>query len=247
MSTPTIDQRLAERDQPDSPVVMKQVWSHLLFLHWQIDPDVIQATLPQGLSVDTYDGKAYLGVVPFFMEDVRPSYCPAIPGISWFKELNLRTYVHDEQGRPGVWFYTLDCNQWLAVKIARILFHLPYQHASMESYQDDGTLTYISRRMRSATSQIFRYPARLRQALTADPGSLEFFLLERYRLFSVSRSGAIYSGSVHHKPYAFENTAITDYSTELFSLCGFQEPDSPPISAIIAEPVHVDIHPLRKN
>lgn len=247
MITPTIDQRLAERHQPGSPVVMKQVWSHLLFLHWEVEPDIIQKILPVGLTVDTHEDKAYIGIVPFFMEDVRPSYCPAIPGISWFQELNLRTYVHDAQGRPGVWFFTLDCNQWLAVKIARTLFHLPYQHASMESYQDHGTLTYISRRMRSATSQIFRYPAALRQPHTAQPGTLEFFLLERYRLFSVNKAGTIFSGRVHHQPYAFEDVVITDYSTELFPLCGFETPDSPPISAIIAEPVHVDIHPLRKN
>ncbi|MGB2266477.1 MAG: YqjF family protein [Akkermansiaceae bacterium] len=247
MSTPTTEQRLAERCQPDSPVVMKQVWSHLLFLHWQMDPAIIQETLPQGLTVDTHEDNAYLGIVPFFMEDVRPSYCPALPGISWFQELNLRTYVHDDEGRPGVWFYTLDCNQWLAVKIARTLFHLPYQHASMESYQDHGTLTYISRRKRTEVSQIFKYPATLDHPCVAETGSLDFFLLERYRLFSTRKSGSIYSGQVHHKPYEFERIQVVDYSTELFSLCGFEPPECPPVSALIAQPVKVDIHPLSKN
>ena len=140
MMTPTDAQRLAQRVQPDSPVVMKQEWSHLLFLHWEMDPAIIQEQLPPGLTVDTYDGKAYLGVVPFHMDNVRPSFCPTVPGLSWFLELNLRTYVHDENGVPGVWFFALDCDQWLAVKLARGLFHLPYQHASMESYQHEGTL-----------------------------------------------------------------------------------------------------------
>ena len=247
MMTPTDAQRLAQRVQPDSPVVMKQEWSHLLFLHWEMDPAIIQEQLPPGLTVDTYDGKAYLGIVPFHMDNVRPSFCPTVPGLSWFLELNLRTYVHDENGVPGVWFFSLDCNQWLAVKLARGLFHLPYQHASMESYQHDGTLNYISRRKGCEQSQIFKYPAELSHSEAAEVGSLEFFLLERYRLFSVGANGSIYSGLVHHSPYQFQEIDITDYSTRMFSLCGFDEPTSPPASSLIAETAHVKIHPLNKN
>jgi len=247
MMTPTDAQRLAQRVQPDSPVVMKQEWSHLLFLHWEMDPAIIQEQLPPGLTVDTFDGKAYLGVVPFHMNNVRPSFCPTVPGLSWFLELNLRTYVHDENGVPGVWFFSLDCNQWLAVKLARGLFHLPYQHASMESYQHDGILNFISRRKGCEQSQIFKYPAELSHSEAAEVGSLEFFLLERYRLFSVGRSGSIYSGLVHHSPYQFQEIDITEYSTRMFSLCGFEEPNTPPVSSLIAETAHVKIHPLNKN
>lgn len=247
MNHPTDEQRLAERQQPSSAVVMKQDWSHLLFLHWEIDPAVIQATLPPGLNVDTYDGKAYLGIVPFFMEKIRPSYCPAVPGLSWFQELNFRTYVHDEQGRPGVWFYALDCNQWLAVKIARALFHLPYQHAQMKSSQQGSRLNYTSRRKGCDQAQTFNYPAELNHSETAKLGTLEFFLLERYRLFSTDRNSVIHSGLVHHTPYQFQDIDITDYSTRLFSLCGFEEPDTPPVSSLIAETVSVDIHPLKKH
>ena len=93
MSTPTLQQRLTAREQPQSPVVMKQDWTHLLFLHWEVAPETIQAKLPPGLTVDTYEGKPFLGVVPFFMEKIRPSFCPCVPGLSWFQELNLRTYV----------------------------------------------------------------------------------------------------------------------------------------------------------
>ena len=247
MLTPTDEQRLAQRIQPDSPVVMRQEWSHLLFLHWEMDPALIQEQLPPGLTVDTYDGKAYLGVVPFHMDNVRPSFCPTVPGLSWFLELNLRTYVHDENGVPGVWFFALDCDQWLAVKLARSLFHLPYQHAQMESYQHEGTLNYISRRKGCEQSQVYHYPAELSHSEAAEVGSLEFFLLERYRLFSVGRSGSIYSGLVHHSPYQFQEVNITDYSTRMFSLCGFDEPRTPPVSSLIAETAHVKIHPLNKN
>lgn len=247
MTSPTLQQRLAERLQPDSPVIMKQDWAHLLFLHWEVDPKIIQSTLPAGLTVDTFNGKAFLGLVPFFMVGIRPSYCPAVPGISSFQELNLRTYVHNGQGRPGVWFYTLDCDQWLAVKIARNLFHLPYQHAQMSSDKTNGILSYTSKRKGDDNTQVFRYPDKVNQSKTAEPESLEFFLLERYRLFSTNRNKTICSGIVHHEPYKFQPVDIKTYSTRLFSLCGFEEPKSPPISALIAETVSVAIHPLVKE
>ncbi len=89
---------------------MYHSWQDLLFLHWTFKPDLIQQLLPPGLHVDTFDGHAWLGVVPFFMRNIRPWWCPAIPGLSHFQELNLRTYVVDEQGTPGVWFLSLDAD-----------------------------------------------------------------------------------------------------------------------------------------
>ncbi|MGJ8678277.1 MAG: YqjF family protein [Akkermansiaceae bacterium] len=241
---PSAAARLAAREQPDSPVVMKQDWSHLLFLHWEFSIDEIQARLPEGIYVDTFEGKAYLGIVPFFMEKIRPSYCPSVPGISYFQELNLRTYVYDQHGRPGVWFFTLDCNQWLAVKIARQLFHLPYNHAQMTSSENEGLLTYSSRRKNDEATQTFVYPFDLKDRQTAVPESLEFFLLERYRLFSQRNNGSIYQGLVHHRPYQYQSIDTSEFPTRLFSLCGFKEPDTPCVSAIIADTVSVKIHPL---
>jgi len=244
MVEPSLEQRLAARETPSSRVVMKQRWSHLLFLHWEIDAELLQSGLPDGLYVDTYDGKAYLGVVPFFMERIRPVYCPPVPGVSWFQELNFRTYVYDEEGRPGVWFYSLDCNQWLAVKIARKFFNLPYQHAVMSASRSDGELIYKSQRKGDDEDQKFRYPNQLASSSEAEPGSLEFFLLERYRLYSVDREGRLYEGMVQHRPYQYEEVSVDDFPTRLFSLSGFQEPKIPPISSLIAEHVDVNIHPL---
>ena len=152
----------------------------MLFLHWEFSAELIQTTLPPGLTVDTFGDKAFIGVVPFFMERIRPTYCPAVPGISWFQELNLRTYVHDEQGRPGIWFYTLDCNQWLAVKIARCLFHLPYQHARMRSQIESGTLNYHSTRKHDTHMQTFRYPENSGSLQPARPETLEFLALRHH-------------------------------------------------------------------
>ncbi|MDP4593007.1 MAG: hydantoinase B/oxoprolinase family protein, partial [Beijerinckiaceae bacterium] len=126
------------------PVMFRQ-WRDLLFLHWEYPVEAIQATLPNGLFVDTFAGKAYLGVVPFFMQKIRPRFLPAVPGISDFMELNLRTYVHDKAGVPGVWFYSLDANQWMAVQIARRFFHLPYEYAKMKSSRTpEGSIGFES-------------------------------------------------------------------------------------------------------
>ncbi|MBK1831997.1 DUF2071 domain-containing protein [Verrucomicrobiaceae bacterium R5-34] len=244
---PTLEQRLSERGNQPAGVVMRQRWAHLLFLHWEIDADSIQRTLPAGLTVDTHDGSAFLGVVPFFMQRVRPVFCPPLPGLSWFQELNLRTYVYDRQGRPGVWFYSLDCNQWLAVKLARTLFNLPYQHARMSSLKQEGQLKYQSQRHGDEVNQLFQYPAQLTRSAVAEPGSLEFFLLERYRLFSADRTGGLYQGQVSHTPYQYQEVTCSDFSTRLCSLAGFTEPETPPVSSLIAEPVSVNIHPLSRS
>ena len=133
---------------------MYQSWRDLLFLHWEYAIAAIQATLPDGLFVDTFDGKAYLRIVPFFMRNVRPRFLPIVPGLSHFMELNLRTYVYDRSGVPGVWSCSLDANQGLAVKIARRLFQLPYQFARMTSSRTESAgISYGSSRMGSSDEQ----------------------------------------------------------------------------------------------
>ncbi|HKK19376.1 MAG TPA: DUF2071 domain-containing protein, partial [Opitutales bacterium] len=127
-----IEARLRERELPDGPVVMYQRWSELLFLHWAVPTEVVQAGLPKGLNVDSFEGKAWIGVVPFEMSGVRPRGLPAVPWLSNFPELNLRTYVYDEQGRPGVWFYSLDTPNAVANWTARTFFHLNYRTAKMD-------------------------------------------------------------------------------------------------------------------
>lgn len=246
MVQPTDSLRLQARDKPSSATVMKQEWSHLLFLHWEIAAEEIQKRLPEGLYVDTFEGKAYLGVVPFYMENIRPVFCPGIPGVSWFKELNFRTYVYDTEGRPGVWFFALECNQWIAVKMARTFFHLPYHHAKMSAELSKKSLTYISQRKGDELVQKYIYPAQGHQARVSEVGTLEFFLLERYRLYSAGKKNQLFSGLVHHQPYQYAPVECETYSTRLFSLCGFDEPTTAPVSAMVANRVKVDIHPLER-
>ena len=245
--TPTVEQRLATTRRPaDRSPVMRQRWERLLFLHWRVDRDLIQATLPPRLTVDTHDGHAYLGVVPFLMRGVRPRFCPAVPGLSSFLELNLRTYVHDDLGRPGVWFYSLDANQPIAVSLARALFSLPYQHASMRAaVADDGWVDFTSCR-RSDQEQRFRYRPDTRLG-PAEPGSLEFFLVERYLLYSHRpRDGALLLGQVHHTPYPLASVEVAASSRRLFALNGFADPGRPADHAVMADGVAVSVYGLRR-
>lgn len=242
---PTPSQRLAQQQKPDGFPVMKQRWAELGFFHWAVSPDLITPRLPKGLHVDTFDGKAWLGVVPFLMQRIRPIGLPPLPWFSWFHELNLRTYVHDDAGTPGVWFFSLDCNQPLAVEIARRFFHLPYQHAEMRSILSNSSVEYFSRRKNHPTGEAeFKYP-RPQNPEPAIFGSLEWFLVERYTLFSTDPKGNIYSGRVHHEPYQIEPMAYGECSTLAFCLNGFPEPKTPPDSLISAKSVDVTVYPLK--
>lgn len=241
---PTTTQRLAMRERPATPIVGRQRWSDLLFLHWKVEASAVQATLPPGLFVDAFEDAAYLGIVPFFMERVRPAWLPPLPWVSWFLELNVRTYVHDREGRPGVWFYSLDCNQPLAVIIARRFFHLPYFHAQMRATRRNGAVEYHSQRRGIPALASFAWQPNddPREAL---PGSLEFFLIERYLLFSTDRSGALHCGRVHHQPYQISRAMVPEFSVEPARQAGF-ELGGPPISALCGSGVDVSIFALEK-
>jgi len=223
---------------------MYQQWTDLLFLHWEMSPDLLARTLPPGLSLDTFEGKAYLGVVPFFMKNVRPRFLPAVGSLSNFLEMNLRTYVYDEHGRPGVWFYSLDANQGLAVKIARKLFHLPYQHSRMEARKsEDGWVEYSTRREWTRVRSHFLYRGR-GAPRNAIPGTLEFFLAERYLLFTEIK-GQIWSGQVHHSPYPLQTAEVEIWDDNLLLLSGFHPADREPEFAHYSAGVKVKIYSIR--
>lgn len=247
---PTDEQRLAEREATAAgPVVMYMQWQDLLFLHWRIDPELVQATLPSGLVVDTFDGAAWVGIVPFSMQGVRPRGCPPVPGLSSFLELNLRTYAVDRAGRPGVWFYTLETHHRLAVFMARTFFHLPYRYADMNlRHTGDAWIHYHCQSRRKGVRQPGQAFAWRRHGTirTAEPGSLEFFLLERYRLFAgPDRRSRLFSGQVRHRPYPVQSAELDHMDTRLFPLHGFPEPEGPPDAVHASAGVRVNVHPLR--
>jgi len=241
---PTDDERLCVRRRPERRHVMYQRWEQLLFLHWKWDPEEIQKTLPPGLYVDTFGGSAWVGLVPFYMRAVRPRYLPEVPTLSNFLEVNLRTYVHDGQGRPGVWFYSLDCNQPVAVKVARTFFHIPYYHAEMRVTEDAGRVHYTSRRHGDAATSVFDYHLS-RETKLAEPGTPEFFLVERYLLFAQTRNGLRW-GQIYHTPYPVAQAEVSHFDTRLFELNDFAPPTRPPDHVMGSPSVSVIFYALQQ-
>ncbi|TWU58336.1 YqjF family protein [Rubripirellula reticaptiva] len=195
---------------PSSPWIMRMQWSELLFAHWPIDADLIASKLPAGLEVDTFGGQAWVGVVPFQMSDVAPRGCPAVPWLSRFLELNVRTYVIKD-GKPGVWFYSLDAANPVAVRIARKTFNLPYMDANMSiaTKASNGEITYRSDRThRREPAAIFDATYRpLGDVFHAEPGTLEHWLTARYCLYSANKRDAIYRGEIFHPPWQLRNAS----------------------------------------
>jgi uncharacterized protein YqjF (DUF2071 family) len=244
---PTADERAQWQQDPDQPVVLYQKWRDLLFAHWSFDPDVIQKSLPEGLRVDTFHHRAWVGVVPFFMKEVHPRFLPSVPMISDFLELNVRTYVLDKNGRPGVWFYSLDCSQRLAVQIARIGYYLPYFDAEMSATVDaDGMIDYRCQRRRHPKATRFWYGGS-GQPHFAQPGTLEFFLVERYLLFARDpASGDIHCGRVHHTPYPLLTPKLAAFDTVMFELAGLPVPAGDPEHIHFSRGVDVKTYTLHR-
>jgi uncharacterized protein YqjF (DUF2071 family) len=230
---------------------MYQRWEDLLFLHWIYDPAAVQSTLPRGLTVDTFEGKAFVGIIPFFMRGVRPTFCPRLPGISDFLELNVRTYVYNDQGVPGVWFYSLDANQPLAVRAARRFFCLPYFDSKMNADKDAATveIRYLSHRLGTEDNlgSCFQYRPNGNTWL-ATPGTLEFFLIERYVLFAQSAGDARpWSGRVHHQPYPLVNAQVTEWDDAAFELDGLKRPSRDANHVVMSPGVTVEVFALQQQ
>ena len=208
---------------------MRMRWTDLLFAHWPFDPAVLRPHVPAALELDTFAGDAWLGIVPFRMEDVAPRGLPAIPGISVFPELNVRTYVR-HQGSPGVWFLSLDADSWPTVVGARRWFHLPYVHASMAIGRDGADITYRSRR-RDAAAPPASFTARYHptgQPATATPGSFEDWSTARWRLFAVDADGRVTRGEIRHRPWPLQPAVADLVIDELAAAHGLALPPEPP-------------------
>lgn len=238
---PTQQQRLAERQRPSGPVVMYQRWEQLLFLHWKWDADEVQASLPPGLAVDTWDGAAWLGLVPLFMRNVRPRFVPAVPAISDFLELNVRTYVMDASGRPGVYFYSLDCNHPLAVETARRFLFLRYEHAEIEANVDEaGWVNFACRRKGADEQAAYRYHP-FGPASEAAPETIEFFLVERYRLFASDPAGEqLNSIRICHAPYRIRQAQVFQWGDVPLRQAGFNPCGRAPDHICMTEPVDLE-------
>lgn len=215
---------------------MTQFWNNLLFAHWPIPAEEVQATLPEGLEVDTFDGSAWLGVVPFEMARVRLRVAGlplAVPSATSFPELNLRTYVRSRKtGQAGVYFYALEAASPLAVATARTWFHLPYHWASMHVQKDrDGVIHYRSHRVLGGEKPKARVHVRYRPVAALEPsqpGSLAHFLTERYALFTRSGNG-LAIGHIHHQPWPLQTAQAAFLHNDLPAAYGFNLPEQEPV------------------
>jgi len=211
------DERLRLRDPPDGVRVMRQIWRHLAFLHWPVAPAAIAAALPPGLEVDCFDGAAYVGIVPFTIPLTRTGR-GGVPMAPAFHEINLRTYVHRGGRDPGVWFFSLDATSRLAVAGARIAYRLPYFPAEISMEEADGWIEYRSRRRGVAATFAARYQP-IGAVAPAAPGTLEFFLAERYLLYAWT-GRALRTARVHHAPYPLQPAAAADVAQTLTDAAG---------------------------
>ncbi len=241
-TAPTLQQRLAERARPDGRVVLYQRWEHLLFLHWRWEISEVQRTLPAGLTVDVHDGSAWLGLVPLFMREVRPRFVPSIPALTDFLELNLRTYVYDAAGRPGLYFYSLECDQPVAVEMARRFLSLRYEHAAMQAQVDaEGWVDFESQRRGANEKAVFRYHPFGPPAAEPLPDTIEFFLLERYRLFASSgQAGDLHSIRVCHAPYRVQQAQVFQWGDVPLRLAGFDPAGRAPDHLCVTDPQDVE-------
>lgn len=204
---------------PDSPWVGRQTWLDLLFAHWPVPAESLRPLVPPPLTIQERDGTSWVGLVPFRMSGVTARGLPALPWLSAFPELNVRLYVEHE-GRPGVWFLSLDATNPVAVWAARLFFHLPYQRARISVREHDGTIEYLSERPGARFEASYGPTGDVQ---LAGAGTLDHWLTERYCLYAAAPDGSLWSCDVHHVPWPLqparavirENTMLKHHGIEV--------------------------------
>jgi hypothetical protein len=231
--------RITPTHRPLGWPVGYQRWQSLLFLHWSAPIAVLRPLVPAELSIDLYDGVAYVGLTPFAVAQARPAGAPAPLGLD-FLETNVRTYVHLDGEAPGVYFFSLDAASWLAAAGARLAFGLPYYHARMGMRERDGVVDYALRRP-TGRGAAFAVRYAVGEALgAAVPGTLEHFLVERY-LLHVRRGHALWTSQVHHRPYPLFRARVLALSERLFDAAGLPPAQGRPPLVHYASRVDVDV------
>ena len=211
---------------PGGPWVMAQNWHDLLFAHWEVPVEKMRELVPRELELDTYDGRAWIGLVPFTMSRVRLRGMPGLPWLSTFPELNVRTYVTCGE-KPGVWFFSLDAANRIAVTIARRWFHLPYFHAEMRAEAASGGIKYSSRRREENFEEFAARYAAKGASFAAKPGTIEYFLTERYCLYAQRPDGALLRAEIHHAPWALQGATASIDTNSMTKSLGIELRDEP--------------------
>jgi uncharacterized protein YqjF (DUF2071 family) len=235
--------RLSVRKRPPGRPIMYQWWGKLLFLHWPVPGKALRPLIPEPLAIDTFDGVAWVGITPFTMWGVRPAFLPPVPFLSKSHELNVRTYVHLD-GVPGIWFFSLDASNLVAALGARLTFHLPYFHARMNLERRNRTIHFASRR-----THPYPAPAGFEAVWTvgdrlppSEPGSLRFFLTERYVLYS-ARKDALYRAHIFHHPWPLHEADLLSCRSTMLESQGLPPSGGTPLLHQQGEPLKVRVWP----
>lgn len=214
---------------PEGPWIMTQSWHDLLFAHWPVAVDVLRERVPPGLELDLFENQAWLGIIPFHMTNVAPRGVPALPWVSAFPELNVRTYV-THHGEPGIFFFSLDAANPLAVTVARTMFHLPYFNAAMDVELDGAWVSYRSRRTDEGTAAALQVRYRPTGPVHApERGTLEYFLAERYCLYTIDDSFHVRRLDIHHLPWPLQAAEATFQTNTMADATGIRLPSMAPV------------------
>lgn len=230
--------RVAPTQRPAGKAAGTQKWRELAFVHWSFAAEAVRPLVPPSMELDLWDGRAWVGLVPFRMQETRTRWMPRVLGLD-FLETNLRTYVH-VGGKPGVFFFSLEASSWLAVKAARMSWGLPYFHAAMTVAREGDRVDYRSRR-KGADQARLQIAYELGAPLgPSAPGTLEHFLLERYHLF-VEKQGRLRRGQVHHQPYPAQAATLLSLDEGLLAAAGLPAADARRETVHVAAGVDVEV------
>ena len=192
---------------PDRGWLMGRTWNDALLAHWRVPIETVRAHVPAELKVELHDGSAWIGITPFRATSLRLRGALPLPAVSSFLELNVRTYVRAADGKPGIWFFSLDASSRLAVEAARRLYKLPCFHARMSAEHDGASIDVECARL-DERGRVFSGRYRPEgEPFTAEPGSLESFLFERYCLYATNERGTLHRAEIHHEPWALQQAA----------------------------------------
>ena len=213
---------------PNLPWTMRQIWSDLLFAHYPIKFEVLRKLVPEVLHLDSYNGMCWIGIVPFRMSGVRLRGLPPIPGTDQFPELNVRTYVTLD-GKPGVYFFSLDAANWLAVKGAKTLYHLPYWYSKMKIKNSGANVEFESKRQHDPEIELACSYRPISEPFQATKGSFEEWMVERYCFYTLNSSGVPLRCDILHEPWILQKAEAEFRQNSILSKQGITVESDVPI------------------
>ena len=231
--------------RPSGLPLMHQSWGKLLFIHWPIEESTLRALIPANLEIEKFDGTPWIGVVPFTMWDIRPfpPYAPRVPYLNAMHELNVRTYVSFE-GDPGVWFLSLDCNNAAAVFGARKFYYLPYFNAEIALTETHEKIDYQLQRTDEPAANFSAAWTIGSPLPPTTPGTLDFFLTERYCLYS-AHNDKLYRSRIFHEQWSLRSATLNHVSSSMIESHGLPTRSGDPLIHY-AEEISVDIWALKR-